>query len=274
MPIRAECVGRRSFRREVAIQIRAATLRLGLLACLLARTSAFAQGDPGGVAGLLADPSGAALAGVEVVLTGIDVHAIYAARTDAEGHYELSRVAPGAYRVAVRHPDVVPVGKTLRVGAGARITLDIETALQARITLGLGAASAAALRQWASGGPPPARPLEWACTIDGRRCDLPDRVPDTGHPVVNPPAALPMLAPQPLGEILLAALARLDGQPGIVEMTGTIAADGFMSGVSVSSATSPELAAAALAEATRLRWEPARLRGIPVNTSVTLDIRF
>jgi hypothetical protein len=47
-----------------------------------------------------------------------------------------------------------------------------------------------------------------------------------------------------------------------------------MSGVGVTSATSPGLAAAAVVELSRMRWEPARLRGIAVDTSVTIEMRF
>ena len=57
-------------------------------------TAAFAQGDAGAVAGLLLDPGGAVLAGVEVVLTGIDVGATHTTRTDGEGRYNFPAVPP------------------------------------------------------------------------------------------------------------------------------------------------------------------------------------
>src|SRR4029079_16235960 len=95
-----------------------------------------------------------------------------------------------------------------------------------------------AFQKWTSGGPRPAQPLEWDCTSRGARCVSPE----------------PMLMPQPLGEIMMSALARLEGKPGIVQMSGIIATDVFLTGASVSSATSEELAAAALAEISRFRW--------------------
>jgi hypothetical protein len=59
-----------------------------------------------------------------------------------------------------------------------------------------------------------------------------------------------------------------------VQMTGVIGDGGLPSGLSVSSATSPGLAVAVLAAVRQMRWEPARLRGVPVSTSMTLEIRF
>ena len=218
---------------------------------------AHGQGDSGSVAGVLSDPTGAAFAAVEITLTGIDVRGNYVAKTGADGHYDFASVASGSYRVAVRQPGIVPIGSTLTVRGGTRQTLEIHTALQARIVLGLSAASLAAIQKWMSGGPPPSQPLEWECTSEGARCAAP----------------APVLVSQQVGDIMLSALARLESKPGLVQMSGLINTDGFLAGASVSSATSEELAAAALAEISRLRWEPARWRDAPAVTSATLDVR-
>jgi hypothetical protein len=213
----------------------------------------------------LSDPGGAPLAGVEVQLTGIDVDANYTARTDAKGRIEFPKVAAGTYRVEVRQPTVVATPDLIRVTAGESLNTEIRTALRAQIGMTLSAASAQVLRRWASGGPPPAAAMEWECTVNGQRCTAPARELDA--------MVLPSLIPQPLGEVMVNALMAVDGK-GTVEMTGTIGADGFLSGLSVSAATSPELAAAVLLEVGRLRWEPARLRGVAVSTSATIDVRF
>jgi len=258
-------------------RLRSARRLVAAAALLIAGTGlAVAEGDRGGVTGLLSDPGGAGLAGVEVVLTGVDVRASYTARTDGEGRYDFPAVAPGAYRVDVRRPGIVPVAETLAVAAGERLNADIGTMLTVQIGMALRAASADAVRRWVSGGQPPAGPLEWECTSNGAPCTASARESRTTTDDAVPAAAvaLPSLVRQPPGDLVLDALVALDGRPGIVQMRGTIGTDGFLSGASISSATSPELAAVALMAARQMRWEPARLRGVPVNTSMTLEIRF
>jgi hypothetical protein len=72
---------------------------------------------------------------------------------------------------------------------------------------------------------------------------------------------------------MLNALTAPGGGERIVQLSGVIAADGLLGGLSINLATSPELAAAALAEAALTRWEPGRLRGVPVNTLVSVQIQ-
>ena len=213
----------------------------------------------------LSDPAGASLARVEVQLTGLDVDAKYVARTDARGRIEFPEVKPGAYRVELRQSAFVATPDTIKVTAGESLKTEIRTALRAQIGMTLSAESTQILRRWISGGSPPAAALEWACTVNGQGCAAPARESE---------AVPPTLVPQPLGDVMVNALIALGRGTGIVEMTGTIGADGFLSGLSVSSATSPELASAVLLEVNRLRWEPARLRGVAVNTMVTMEIRF
>jgi len=222
-----------------------------------------AQDARGRMIGVLSDPGGVSMAGVEIQLTGLDVRPTYAVRTDREGRFEFPKLVPGAYRVEVRQSAVVATPDIIRVAAGEPLRTEIRTALKAQIGLSLTVASVEALRRWAAGGPPPAAALEWDCSVNGQRCAAPARDSEA-------------LVPPPLGDVMVNALIALGRDTGIVEISGLIAADGggFMSGLSVNSATSPELAAAVLLEVGRMRWEPARLRGVAVNTSVTMDIRF
>lgn len=224
-----------------------------------------AQDDRGRMTGVLSAPDGVGMPGIEIELTGLDVRATQTARTDGNGRYEFPKVDPGNYRVVVRQSGVVATPDIIRIVAGEPMTTGIRTALRAQLGLSLTAGSVEALRRWASGGPPPASSIEWDCSINGQRCAAPARASGM---------VLPSLLPQPLGDVMLNALLALDGGTGIVEMTGTIGVDGFLSGLSVNSATSPDLAAAALLEVGRMRWEPARLRGVGVITAVTMDIRF
>lgn len=232
-------------------------VRVALLtAWLAAGTGVFSQGGRVAIAGHVSDPAGVALVEVAVVLTGVDVRETYTARTDAEGRYEFSSVVPGAYRVDVRHADIVPVVETLKVrGAGKALQSDIRTALKSEIALTLPAASVEALRRWASGGPPPVAPIEWQCASKGKPCDA------------------PKLIPQALSDGMLGALTAPGGSQAIVQLTGVIGADGFLRRLSVNSATSPELAAAALAEAERMRWEPGRFRDVAVDTLVSVHLQ-
>jgi hypothetical protein len=251
-------------------------VRLALLAAWLAAGTGvvLTQAGRGAITGHVSDPAGAALVEVAIVLSGVDVRETYATRTDGEGRYEFPSVIPGAYRVDVRHSDIVPVVETLKVGVGEALKSDIRTALRAEIALTLPAASVQALRRWVSGGPP-AAPMDWNCTSKGKPCTAPKLEPVTerGDAVADAPVVMPMLIRQPLGEIMLNALTAPGGGERIVQLTGVIAADGFLGGLSVNSATSPELAAAALAEAGQTRWEPGRLRGVPVNTLVSVQIQ-
>ena len=247
-------------------------VRLSLLAAwLVAGTGVLTQAGRGAIVGHVSDPAGAALVDIAIVLSGVDVLESYTTRTDGEGRYEFSSVIPGAYRVDVRALDIVPVVETVKVGVGETLKTDIRTALRAEMSLTLSAASIQALRRWASGGPPAVAPIEWNCTSQGKPCTVPKL--ERGDAVGNASVVMPLLIRQPLSEILINALTTPGGGERIVQLTGVIAADGFLGGLSINSATSPELAAAALAEAGLTRWEPGRLRGVPVNTLVSVQIQ-
>jgi len=233
------------------------------------------QGGRSTITGHVSDPAGAALVEIAVVLSGVDVRETYTARTDGEGRYEFPGVIPGAYRIDVRHPDIVPVVETLTVGGGESLKSDIRTALKAEIILTLPDASVQVLRRWASGGPPPVAPIDWNCTSRGKPCTAPkvEQIAGRDDAVGGAPVVMPSLIRQPLSDIMLNALTAPGGGERIVQLSGMIAADGFLGGLSINSATSPELAAAALAEAGQTRWQPGRLRGVPVNTLVLVQIQ-
>jgi Carboxypeptidase regulatory-like domain/Gram-negative bacterial TonB protein C-terminal len=239
---------------------------------------AVAQDNVSRVTGHLSDPAGSGLPAVEVVLTGVDVRATYRARTDDEGRYDFPRVAPGAYRVSVRRSNLVPVVDVLIVAVGQRLTSDIGTRFMVNLGLALRAASADVLRRWLSGGPSPAAPLEWECTSNDGPCDVRPRETGAGRDgaVSAGSAVMPLLVQQPPGDFAFAfdSIAALEGRPGVVQIRGLIGEDGLPSGLIVSSATSPELALAALTAVRQMRWEPARLRDVPVTTSMTMEIRF
>jgi hypothetical protein len=178
--------------------------------------------------------------------------------------------------VNVRRPDIVPVVGGLAVAAGQRLTADIATTLKVQIGLAVRGISADALRRWVSGGPRPTGPPEWECTSNGGPCAAPSREPGARREdtVADPEVVMPSLVRMPSTEFVSDAIVALEGRPGIVQMRGLIGSDGLPRGLIVSSATSPELAAGALTAVGQMRWEPARLRGVPVDTSMTMEISF
>src|SRR2546423_313374 len=80
-------------------KIRAITLALVLIACLLAATAAFAQTSSGSVTGRVVDASGAALPGVTVTAANSKTGFSRSVVTDAEGRYTFPSVPIGTYNV-------------------------------------------------------------------------------------------------------------------------------------------------------------------------------
>ena len=81
-----------------------ALTRLGLLAFFFG-ASAFAQsGNEGSIEGLIIDPSGAVIFGVNVTARDIDTAAIYRAVTDGDGRFRFLVLPVGTYRVTAEHP--------------------------------------------------------------------------------------------------------------------------------------------------------------------------
>jgi len=60
----------------------------------------FAQTGNSSLSGQVTDPSGAAIPGATVTLTGPD-HSTRTAQTDEQGRYSIKGLAPGAYSVAI-----------------------------------------------------------------------------------------------------------------------------------------------------------------------------
>ncbi|HKT11157.1 MAG TPA: carboxypeptidase regulatory-like domain-containing protein, partial [Terriglobia bacterium] len=73
---------------------------LTFLAISCFSAAVFAQAGNGALSGQVTDPSGAAIPGATVILTGPD-HAAKTAQTDEQGRYSFKDLAPGAYSVAI-----------------------------------------------------------------------------------------------------------------------------------------------------------------------------
>jgi len=119
--------------------------KLSVLSCLAAAvclamilsigsTPAFGQAATGTIAGLITDPSGAAIAGAEVRLTDIGTNSSQTTTSNETGRYTFINVQPGTYNVTVGHP-----GFTQAKVQGQKV--DVGMSLNLNITLQLGATS-------------------------------------------------------------------------------------------------------------------------------------
>ena len=107
-----------------------ALTRLGLLAFFFG-ASAFAQsGNEGSIEGLIIDPSGAVIFGVNVTARDIDTAAIYRAVTDGDGRFRFLVLPVGTYQVTAEHPGFATlVDKDVVVTVGAKVNLPLTLPL-------------------------------------------------------------------------------------------------------------------------------------------------
>ena len=64
----------------------------------------FAQSERGSIAGIVTDPTGAAVASAEVVVTQVATNATFRSATTGTGEYSVPNLLPGEYRVEVSAP--------------------------------------------------------------------------------------------------------------------------------------------------------------------------
>jgi hypothetical protein len=75
------------------------------LLMLLTAASLYPQGGVNGaISGFIADPSGAAVAGVTVKATNVNTGVSYSAGTTTDGYYSIKFLIPGTYKVEVAQP--------------------------------------------------------------------------------------------------------------------------------------------------------------------------
>jgi hypothetical protein len=100
------------------------------VACSMSHVT-YGQGGEADVAGVVSDPSGAVLAGVQVTLTNTDTGVVRNLSTQASGDYRFTAVAPGTYSVAVHAQGFSPESIN-----GLKLALGVH--LQENITLKTG----------------------------------------------------------------------------------------------------------------------------------------
>jgi hypothetical protein len=101
---------------------------------LVAVHAAAAQSPVGTISGIVLDPTGAALAGAEVLAVNDATRVQYPGKTNQEGIYLVSNLPPGPYRIQVSKPGFKTIIKP-------DITLNVQDALALNFTLPLGAIS-------------------------------------------------------------------------------------------------------------------------------------
>ena len=103
---------------------------------LLLSNSANAQNaTSGGLTGIVIDPSGAAVPDTNVELRDNAKGITQTKRTNLDGGYLFSFVAPGPYTLTVTHPGFRTISQTLEVSPGPPSTLIV------RLVISVGAAS-------------------------------------------------------------------------------------------------------------------------------------
>jgi hypothetical protein len=76
---------------------------LGLIVCLYCSAALWAQKDAGTIAGVVHDPSGAVVAGAEVIVHDLDHGSDMKLTTDAQGQYVATPLRIGHYTVEAKH---------------------------------------------------------------------------------------------------------------------------------------------------------------------------
>jgi hypothetical protein len=93
-----------------------------------------AQSPTGTVSGIVLDPSGAAIAGAEVLIVNDATAVQYPGKANGEGYYVVPNLPPGAYRIQVSNSGFKTIIKP-------DIVIHVEDALAINFTLPIGAAS-------------------------------------------------------------------------------------------------------------------------------------
>ena len=102
---------------------------IGLAALIPA--SVWAQVYSSSLTGLVTDPSGAAVPGVEVKLTDVNKGYDYTAQTNEQGRYLLRSLPPGTYRLTA-----TAAGFKASVREGIVLNVDVNTNLDVRLEVG------------------------------------------------------------------------------------------------------------------------------------------
>jgi hypothetical protein len=105
-----------------------------LIVSLLCPAPEIAQSPNATINGIVLDPSGAAIAGAQVVVANDATGVQYTAKTNGEGIYVVPNLPPGPYRIQVSNSGFKTIIKP-------NIVVHVQDALAINFTLPIGAAS-------------------------------------------------------------------------------------------------------------------------------------
>jgi beta-lactamase regulating signal transducer with metallopeptidase domain len=277
---------RRQNRQPVTPRVVAAASGLLLLLTL---PVAAVQSSHASFSGTLVTPGGDPAVGARIVLSrGVGAPA-YETRSDANGAFEFVDVPPATYRLDVWSVDVGNqrmrleglalelLGETLTLRNGEQIVRDITLPLSA-ITISTSVAvtpTGEQIRPRDRGFPP-----TWQCLgglMLNSFCGPPSLLEEFERDL-HENGRLPRNVQMPR----LAQSARPDypsalvgsGVEGSVTLEGTIGADGFVRGLRAIAWGHPAFVDPSFAAAQQMRWEPARIRGVPSDVPIRLEIDF
>ena len=232
---------------------------------------------PPALSGTVRGPKGGPVPNATLVLTSVDTNSDVTTRSDARGHFELSRLPVGEYLLGVTANGLEPFHGRVTVPAARGVTLDLSLEAQTiaiGMTIGNGFPGP---RQ----GPAAPMPPTWSC-IDrpmGRDCGPPsllrelelDRVAQQALRDALPtrPAwpitSAPPHYPQELWDAMI---------EGSVVIEGRIGEDGVPTALEVVAPVHPDFAKAALATVSQWRFEPAKQDGDPLSVPLKVTINF
>ena len=105
-----------------------------LLASALSLPKAFGQAEQGTITGAVKDPTGAIIAGVQVIATNVDTNVMSSTVSDGSGYYTIPYLNPGTYRVTAKAN-----GFSQATVSGIHITVNLST--NVNLTLQIGSVS-------------------------------------------------------------------------------------------------------------------------------------
>jgi hypothetical protein len=114
--------------------VRMRLFALCFIVVLLFITSTAAQSPNGTVSGIILDPSGAVIAGADIVIVNDATGVQYSSKTNSDGIYVVPNLPPGPYRIQVSNSGFKTIIKP-------DIVIHVQDALAINFTLPIGAAS-------------------------------------------------------------------------------------------------------------------------------------
>jgi TonB family protein len=257
-------INRRPASRSVSIATVLALIAIALPIAALASGQGVAR-----FAGVIVDPLNGLLPGVQVVLTNADTHATHQVLTDRDGRFEVAGLPPGRYTFETRLPGFQTVAGELTVRG-----VDVERDL--RLELG----TIRETVQVTGGGGRNDSPSTSAATerarLDGlrkkRAAQACPAAPVQTAPFIGGNVRMPLK----FVDVRPRYPPHLDsaGVSGIAVLQGHIGTDGRIADLTVVSSTHPDFGAAAFEAASRWEFDATLLNCVPMETAITITVRF